>query len=132
MPVYLQHEEPPQPTHDEQRNVSRADEVRFDYDLHSRRGHQPGIKSSYGDTVLGTAQEERTDLVQPGKANIIARSGNQHWDEDSDENEGFAGIGAPPAPEVRGEDPSRPYVLAIAVAAGIYLAWKLFSERHGR
>ncbi len=126
MPVYLQHEEAQRPTHDEQRDVGHADEVRFDYDLHSRRGAQPGVKSSYGDTVLGTAQEERNDLVTTGKANVVARSGNQHWDDDGDENFELAGA---PAPEVRGEDPGMPFAKVLLVGALAYAAWWIIKGR---
>jgi hypothetical protein len=129
MPVYLQHEEPPRPTHDEQRDVSSADEVRFDYDLHSRRGPQPGVKSSYGDTIIGTAKEERNDLITTGKTNVVARSGNQHWDDDGDESFELAGA---PAPGVGVEEPpflppSVAKVLPWAIAGFVF--WKIMKTK---
>lgn len=115
MPVYLQHEEAQRPTHDEQRDVSSADEVRFDYDLHTGARHRPDIQTSYGDAIIGPGVEERNDLVHSGKTNVVARSGNQHWDEDDDD--GFTGVGAP-APEDR-RDPNAHTIGGVMVGLGL-------------
>lgn len=129
MPVFMQHSDAPTPTHDPSVELSDPTTVEFDYDLRTQKGQGPAVKTSYGDHTLSAPSEERRDLVHTEKRNVVARSGNQHWDDDSDAGDGFQLAGAPdqaPAAEVPA---AKPWTTAIAIGAGLLLVYLLTRKR---
>lgn len=87
----------PEPTHDQDRDISGAAEARFDYDL------VPGVTPDIEKTNprmragIGPAVEEKGGFIGEGRKRVVARSGNQHWNDDGDESEFDLAADGPPA-----------------------------------
>lgn len=88
----------PEPTHDQDRDISGAAEARFDYDLVS--GAAPAVEKTNPRmrAGIGPAVEEKSSFIGEGRKRVVARSGNQHWNDDGDESEFSLAADAPPAP----------------------------------
>jgi hypothetical protein len=85
----------PEPTHDQDRDISGAAEARFDYDL------VPGVTPDIEKTNprmragIGPAVEEKSGFIGEGRKRVVARSGNQHWNDDGDESDEPDGLSDP-------------------------------------
>jgi hypothetical protein len=117
----------PDPTHDQDRDISGAAEARFDYDLVA--GAAPTVEKTNPRmrAGIGPASEERNDLVHEGRRRVVARSGNQHWNDDGDESE-FDLAADGPAPSAAPAKVSIGPTLIVGALVGLGV-WALFLRK---
>jgi hypothetical protein len=118
-----------EPTHDADRDISRGVRAEASYDLASADpldviATNPMRRAGHGAAV----RENPDNIGSGGNALVIARSGNQSWDEDLYDAVGGVEDETPDIPclgeDRSGYDPGMPVAKAVvigAVAVGIYL-----------
>lgn len=119
----------PEPTHDADRDISGAAEARFDYDLVP--GVTPDIEKTNPSlrSGIGPAVEEKSGFIGEGRKRVVARSGNQHWNDDGDGTE-FDLAADGPAPATTGAPAKVSIGPTLVVGALIGLGvWALFLRR---
>jgi len=122
----------PEPTHDADRDISAPTEAQASYDLASNEDRpnviatNPMRRAGHGAAV----KEEDSLIGHTRDAVVVARSGNQGWDEDGFEAVG--GVeepGTPDIPCLGAEDtPEVPLVKGIIVGAVIVGLYMLFTQ----
>jgi hypothetical protein len=130
----------PEPTHDFDRDVGSARERRHHYDLTATEDRPDVIATNpMRRAGHGPAQKVVPDNIgRSGNALVIARSGNQGWDEDTFEAVGgVEDEGTPDIPclgeDRSGNDPGMPIAkVVLPIALGVLVYFLFFDKNRIR
>jgi hypothetical protein len=126
----------PEPTHDADRDISRATTGRSNYNLTAGEDIDVVVTNPKRRAGHGDLERELPDNIGPSSTSLVlARSGNQSWDEDEYdavggvEDEGSEELDIACMGEVRGEDPGIPWAKGLAIAAAVIGIYMLIQEK---